>query len=75
MTIPAHTPKNTDTDPDPDALIPIAVRKRWMALLVDAVRRTGTLNINFSEITMTASDVRAHQVMGYIRITDETIGK
>jgi hypothetical protein len=68
--------KSPQAQPAPDSEppeIPIEVRRRWMALLIDAVRRAKTLNVNFSDITVSAHDVRAHQVFGYIRITDETM--
>lgn len=58
-------------DDAPD--IPLDLRRKWMALLVEAVRRAKTLNVNFEDVTVSAHDVRAHQVFGYIRITDEAM--
>lgn len=63
------------TSPPADDMpdIPLDVRRRWMALLIDAVRRAQTLNVNFSDVTVSAHDVRAHQMFGHIRINDETM--
>lgn len=72
-----HPPAPAATSPPVDASdeieIPLSLRKKWMALLVEAVRRAGTINVNFADVTVSAHDVRAHQVHGYIRITDEVM--
>jgi len=66
---PANAATSADDTPD----IPLDLRRKWMALLVEAVRRAGTVNVNFADVTVSAHDVRAHQVFGYIRITDEAM--
>jgi hypothetical protein len=59
-------------------VIPDEMMRRWTALLIESVQRAGSLNVNLIDVTVSATEIHAHQVrrrpvsdgIGVIRIAN-----